>query len=270
MRLLEINYMGQYLKIYWIFFKTNVAIDLTYKLSAIFFLLEGIAHIVFAIVFFDAIYAGTETLAGWSEKEVLVLIGTYILVDAMAWLTFRLKVLIFGYEIRKGTMDFNLTKPVDAQFLSSIGLAATNDLIRFIIAIGIIIFAIYQLDIVITFGGILLYILSICLGLMIYYCFIFLFKLLAFVTVDASGVDSFVFAVVEGGKFPTDIYKGVSSYVFTVFIPFAFMFTFPVKILFNPNNIALVVYSAVFTFILWMTTRVMWKRLVKNYTSASS
>src|SRR5207253_3587284 len=75
----------------------------------------GVGLIVLALV-----YSHTVTLNGWTESELLVILGIQILLGGVIHATIQPNMQRLVDEVRDGKLDFALTKPEDAQVIVSL------------------------------------------------------------------------------------------------------------------------------------------------------
>ena len=86
------------------------------------FAVDGVIEafwIVTALVPLFVVYRMTSTLAGWTFPESLMVIGWFTLLQAILEGAINPSLTAVVDHIRKGTLDFVLLKPADAQFLVS-------------------------------------------------------------------------------------------------------------------------------------------------------
>src|SRR6516165_5351694 len=86
------------------------------------FVVDGLIEafwVVTALIPLFAVFKLTSSLAGWSFGEALMVIGWFTLLQAILEGAINPSLTAVVEHIRKGTLDFVLLKPADAQFLVS-------------------------------------------------------------------------------------------------------------------------------------------------------
>ena len=68
----------------------------------------------------ELVYSHTDELNGWSESELLVVMGIQILLGGVIRTTIQPNMQRLMEEVRDGKLDFALTKPEDSQVLVSV------------------------------------------------------------------------------------------------------------------------------------------------------
>ena len=97
------------------------------------------------IVLIAIIYRNTDSVAGWNKAEMLVLFGTYTIMRGISNTLFYSNLSQLPTFVRKGTMDWILTKPVNSQFYVSLRYLEFSDLGQSVGGIFILIYGIAKL-----------------------------------------------------------------------------------------------------------------------------
>ncbi len=112
--------MVRTLSLFWLFARLSVQNFAAYRVDFLVrFLVSGM-HLGAELLAVWTIFHNTRTLNGWQTEHMLVLVGVYRLVAGgirMSIVPNMRKVLT---DIRDGTLDFVLLKPIDSQVLVSI------------------------------------------------------------------------------------------------------------------------------------------------------
>src|SRR5512136_3327665 len=86
------------------------------------FMVEGAMAffwMAWAVVPLLVVYGHRSSVAGWSFEQALVVVGLFILMKGVLEGAVNPSLASVVEHIRKGTLDFVLLKPADAQFLVS-------------------------------------------------------------------------------------------------------------------------------------------------------
>ena len=73
-----------------------------------------------ALVVLKLVYSHTDELNGWSEPELLVVMGIQILLGGLIKMSIQPNMERLMEEVRDGKLDFALTKPEDSQLFVSV------------------------------------------------------------------------------------------------------------------------------------------------------
>jgi ABC-2 type transport system permease protein len=105
----------RYWKIYRTFFVSSFARELEFRANFIAKVGQNVVWIFFFILILLVIYRNTNSVAGWSRGDAFVLAATCFFMNA-AFSAFFMSLTEIPEQVRRGTLDFVLTKPVDTQF----------------------------------------------------------------------------------------------------------------------------------------------------------
>ena len=94
--------------------------ELQYRANFFVQLLQSRSRSATALVVLALVYSHTTELNGWSESELLVVIGIQILLGGVIRTTIQPNMQRLMEEVRDGKLDFALTKPEDSQVLVSV------------------------------------------------------------------------------------------------------------------------------------------------------
>src|SRR5574342_1215432 len=111
--------MGRYLRLLGVQFRASATVAMQYRLD---FLVEGglaVFWMAWSLAPLLVVFGHRQEVAGWSFPEALVVMGWFVLMKGVLAGAVNPSLAAVVEHIRKGTLDFVLLKPVDAQFLVS-------------------------------------------------------------------------------------------------------------------------------------------------------
>src|SRR4051794_4665823 len=111
--------MSRYFRLLGIQLRTSLLLGLQYRWD---FALEGLLEAfwtITALVPLVVVYQDRRSIAGWSFPEALLVLGWFTVLQAVIEGAINPSVTQVVEHVRKGTLDFVLLKPADAQFLVS-------------------------------------------------------------------------------------------------------------------------------------------------------
>lgn len=261
--------MRRYLRVYKKFFVTSIARELEFRANFFAKIAQNLVWVGFAILVLLVIYRNTDSIAGWGKGGATILLGTTILMNAMSAM-FTMGLMEIPEQVRKGTLDFVVTKPIDSQYWVSLrkfhfeqsGVALAG----FAIVIVGIVLSKAQIAPIDVLGYAVL---TLCAVIIFYSVNMILMTLgIYFVRVENLWVlGDTVLSVV---RFPLDIYPRSLVRFLTFIVPLAFLAYEPSKQLtqgFSPVPLGLGLGWAALLFI---AARVFWRKSLVHYSSASS
>ena len=133
------------------------------------------------------IYEHTDSIAGWSKYEMILLVGTSMLIQRLLMGFFWSSIFEMGRNVRNGNFDFMLAQPGNVMFMASTRKLDPDGLINSVVAAGVVIYAARELDLTPGALQIALYAFMILCGLVIHYSILVLSMSLACLLRDAPG-----------------------------------------------------------------------------------
>lgn len=243
---------------------------LQYRLD---FFTDGVLELfwgVTALVPLLVVFGKRDALAGWSFGEALLVTGWFTLMQAILEGAINPSLTSVVDHIRKGTLDFVLLKPADAQFLVSTAKFEPWRATNLLTAMAIFGYAFHSIGRPPSLTGVLLALLLLGTSTVLLYSLWILTVSAAFFVVKVDNLTYFFSSIFDAARWPSSVFRGVLSIVFTFVIPLALMTTYPAlamldKLSWTTLSIALggASFFALFS-------RAVWLRAIGHYTSASS
>jgi len=231
---------------------------------------EGIVQLALAVFTFLLLYRFTDTVAGWSRAQALLLVGIYRIADGVIGLQIAPNMLAISGYIRRGEMDFLLLRPVSSQFLTSLRTLEPPEAVNALIGLALAIYAgnaagvhwsALNVAAAITFG--------VC-GLIVLYALWFATVTLSFWLVRVDTLDTLFYSLFETARYPVSFFKGLIRALLTFAVPVAFATTFPAQALLGGADLRLLPVGLVLSAGALVATHLFWRYAVRHYSSASS
>jgi ABC-2 type transport system permease protein len=250
--------------------RTSFTLAVQYRFD---FFIEGALALLWlgiTLVPLLVVYARRTTVAGWSYPEALVVVGLFSVLKAIldGAITPSLNHVVDG--IRKGTLDFILLKPADAQFLVSTARFEPWRIVDLLGSLAIVIYALRLLHHVPsaseTLTGCALFLVAI---LLIYSLWILVVSL-SFRVVKVDNLSYLFMSIFDAGRWPIHVFKGALRVLFTVVFPLALMTTYPAQALLGQLSPAHALLAGAGGLLFTGLARLVWLRSLRAYASASS
>tara|TARA_B000000477_G_C6083684_1_gene224364 strand:- start:58 stop:876 length:819 start_codon:yes stop_codon:yes gene_type:complete len=262
---------NRYLTLWLAFFRNTLSRDMEFKLNFIFEMFIDAVYYGSLFLFFQIIFQFTDSLGDFSKDAVIIFLLTVYISDLLY--VFFLGGNVFGIneKVKTGDLDFILLKPMNSQFFISCRYVTTNALISlFILVVLLLRLAYIYHGGVILFENYFIYLISVFLGMFIFYSFEFMISCLSFWFRNFSYAGWLASELIKYSKRPDSIYKNwFRKSLFTIF-PMALISSVPARMLiFGVNYKLLLLQFFIALFFLYLTT-IIWKKGLKLYESASS
>lgn len=262
--------MRPYATLLWLQLRTSMALALQYRAD---FVVEGFVEVfwtVTALVPLFVVFGVRQSVAGWSFGEALMVAGFFTLLQGVLDGVINPSMVLVVEQIRKGTFDFVLLKPKDAQFLVSTARVLPWRSLNVLTALAIFAYGFTRLGrtpSVLDVGAALLLLTA---ALVILYSLWMTSVTLAFWVVKIDNLTFLFGSIFDAARWPISVFRGVLKILFTFVVPLAVMTTFPAEGLLGRSSPASVVFALVAAVIAFTLSRTLWQRALRHYTSASS
>lgn len=262
--------LGYYWRLYTAFVRSSFVREAEFRANFWAKVLVNFIWMSFFVITLKMVYAHTETIAGWTEGEAMLLSTTCYVLDAIIGTLFWFGLSELPTLVRQGTLDFVLFKPVNSLFWVSLRRISLDHL-GGLVGAGVL--GLYSLSLLHQIPGLpyfLLYFVMVGCGVLIYYSFHVMMMTLSiwFVRVENLWVLTDVF--VQIGRFPTDIFDTILRRVFMYIIPIAFLATIPSKALLGKTDLSFLSFAILWALGFFIASQLFWRFALRSYTSASS
>ncbi|MET0387619.1 MAG: ABC-2 family transporter protein [Polyangiales bacterium] len=262
--------MRRYIELLTVQVRASLLLALQYRLD---FFMQGALALFWsatALVPLYALFTIRDGVAGWTGNEMLIVVGFFTAHKGVLASVIQPSLTQAVEHIRKGTLDFLLLKPADAQFMistSKLEPAHAMDVLAGFVIIGWATvragFRPSLLDVALALA------LFLC-GLTILYALWILVISLAFRVVKIDNMSYLFVSLFDAARWPSSVFRGALAFLFTYVIPLALMTTYPAlavlgRVRAHDVGVALAVALG-----LTLTSRFIWTRSIRYYTGASS
>ncbi len=165
-------------------------------------------------------------------------------------------------------MDFLLLKPVDAQFMLSTSKFQLARGVDVLLGFGVVGYAQLQARGVPKWEHVLLCAFVFLCALVILYSLWIMVVSLSFRVVKVDNLSFLIVSIFDAARFPSSVFRGAFSLIFTFIIPLALMTTYPALALLGRIQSAEVATSIGVAVAFWGLSRWMWLRSIQAYTGA--
>ncbi len=262
--------MIRYLRLWRQLVITAFVREAEYRMNFVIGVGEGLAQLALAVISFLLLYRFTDQVAGWSQAEVLMLVGVYRIVEGLINLQIAPNMRAIAGYIRSGEMDFMLLRPISSQFLVSLRMLALPEGVNVLIGLLLVIYAGGAAGVSWSAAGMLAAgAFGLC-GLLMLYALWLCMVTFAFWLVQIDNLDTFFYSLFETARYPVTFFKGLLRALLTFAFPVAFATTFPAQALRGQADLRLMPLGFVLAAGMLLGTHLFWNFAVRHYSSASS
>ena len=244
--------------------------ELAYRATFVVALIQSSVSLIAGLAVLSLVFSHTDRLNGWSAPELLALMGVHVLLGGIITSTIQPNMERLMQDIRRGTLDFLLTKPDDAQLLVSVRDFRPWQTVDIAIGAILIVTGIAQLGRGPGLGGALGFGVALVLGTVLIYCFWLAITTCAFWVIRMDEVHELFEGLYQSGRWPISIYPTWLRIGLTFLVPIGFAVTIPAEALTSRLTIESLILGAGFTVVAFVVTRWFWRRGLRSYSGASA
>ena len=233
-----------YFRVFCTFLRNSLVRDMTFRVNFLIDTVSAISWVFMNLGFYILIFNYTPTIGAgtdWDKYRFFLFVSTTLLISSLMRGLFLSNAVELSEQIRTGTLDFALLKPIDTQFLVSLGRIEWSAIGPFICGILLMVYSLAELGVMPGPLQALLYVFYLLCGVAIYYSLM--------ITLAATSVWlgrnrtllDFWFYITNFSRYPMEIYERgfgfALLYFFTYFIPVLIAVNVPARILAQPFNL---------------------------------
>lgn len=269
--------VGKRITTYWnvlvAYFAFRIKYALEYRTNFALQLFYGPTYVLVLFTILSTAYSHTETLAGWTKPEALILFCVFHLLYTVGAMFFMdgIRNLLWR-DVRTGAIDFLLTKPLNFQFLVSFREPSLNQIL---LLIGILLLFSYQIllypyIISTNIFDLLAFVLSCILGILIFYFALSTYATGAFFFSKAQQIIELFDKLSDFSQYPLPLFPGSLQMLLVTIVPVAFFSYVPSLFILGKGSLLWLAASVIFLIILININQLAWKYALRHYSSASS
>lgn len=261
--------MNRYLRVYGTFIKSSLVRELEFRANFIAKVIKNCLWVGFFLIIILVVYSRTDSVAGWSRSEAIVLAAAVFLSTSI-FETVAYGLLEIPNHVRMGTMDFIVTKPIDPQFYASVRKFSFDHIGRIFAGLLMLGYGVFTAKLSVTPVQWLAYSYLLVCSIMLVYCLMFALMTLGIWFIRIDNIWVLGESVLEISRYPIDIFPVILRKVLTYYVPLAFIATIPTQVLMGKAQPWTYIGAAIWVIIAFVSTRAFWKYSMRHYSSASS
>jgi ABC-2 type transport system permease protein len=257
------------LTVAWTYVRLAVLVEVQYRVNFVVQLFQSALAVGTALAVLALVFGYAGDVGGWSHDELLVVLGLHVLLGGVIQTFVQPNMTRLMTDVREGTLDFALLKPVDTQFLVSSREVNVWQLTDVAVGAGIAglgVARVGQVDAL----GVLAFLAAIGCGAVLVYCTWLSVTVGAFWLVRMDFVVELFEGLYQAGRWPVTIYPGWLRVGLTVLVPLAFAVTVPAEALTGRLTGGALAVAVGFTLTVLGLTRWWWLRGIRRYDGASA
>jgi len=258
--------------------KISLAQEFVYRLNFVVWRVRNVLQFILIYFLWSSVFSDpARQVFGYDRTKILTYIFGILVLRA---LVFSARVVDMAGEISEGKITNYLLKPVNYfRYWASRDAASKLLNLGFATAELIALYLVFKPEIFLQENPFILaaFFLAVTFALILFFCILFLVNMIAFWLPENGWAAQFLFIVIitefaSGGVFPLDIFPSLIQKILYSF-PFPYLLFFPLQVyLGKATGLALIkclVAAGIWTLVLLVIIKAVWRRGVKNYAGIS-
>lgn len=262
--------MSRYVHLFGLFARVSVLNELQYRANFFVQVFTSALGLAVALGGLGVVYSHTDTLKGWTASDLLAILGVYFIVGSAIRTVIQPSMQRLMEDIRTGTLDYALIKPVETQFLISIRQIEIWKLVDLGIGLVLLAIALRRMHVQVTPLNALAFAALLICGVLIVYSFWLMLATVTFWFIKIDNILVIFQTMYEAGRWPVRIYPAWLEVILTFLVPVAFAITVPVEaVTGRMTRSTLLMAVGLMIAMLWASHR-FWRIGIAAYSGASA
>ena len=250
--------------------RVGVLNELQYRANFVIQLLQSLVAIGTGLVVLTLVFDRTDQLDGWTRPQLLVVMGVFTLVGGVVGFVIEPNMGRVMMDVRQGTFDYLLTKPVDSQLLSSVREFRVWRLTDVVLGFGVLAWGVAELDSSVRALDVVGFVAMLLAGSLLVYCLWLGLTSGAFWFVRMEQVQELFTGLYRAGQYPVTVYPTWLRLSLTYLVPIGFAVTVPSQSLTGRLTWERALVGVAFLVLAFALTRWIWRRGTRRYSGASA
>lgn len=257
-------------RVAWLHVRISVMNELQYRANFVIQLIQSLIAVGTGLVVLALIFDRTTDLNGWTRPELLVVMGIYSIVGGFFGFALEPTVARIMGDIREGTFDYVLTKPVDSQLLASVRAFRVWRLTDVAVGIGVATWGLVALPDTPRPAELAGGVVMLLAGFVALYCLGAIIVTGAFWYTNMDMVQDLFTGMYRAGQYPTGVYPRWLRLTLTFLVPIGLAVTTPSQSLTGQLTWPRLLGLLAFVTGLMLVTRLVWRIGTRKYSGASA
>jgi len=258
------------IKLAWTYVRLGVQNEMQYRANFVVAIVQSLLGVAVAIAVLALVYSHTDALNGWSQSELLVVLGVQILLGGVIHASVQPNMERLTQEVQDGKLDFALTKPADSQLMVSLRELRMWQLVDVVSGAVVIAVGVSRLQTSVGLGDALAFVALLLVGASLLYCFWLVLATGSFWVVNMWFLSELFEGIYQVGRWPIGVYPGWLRYSMTYLVPIGFAVTVPAQAMTGRLHWDTVAIAVGFALAVFALARWFWRYGLRRYSGASA
>lgn len=260
----------RYLRLLGVYYRTSIQTDMEYRADFFSRLVASLLGLLTTAGSLAIAFQYAGTIGGWTLGQAMVLLSVYYLMDGVIEMFIAPNMREIMVQVRDGTLDFVLLKPVDSQFACTLRTLNVWRIANVFIGAGLSLFSVYRLSLQVGPAEAGMFAVTLLSGVAVVYSFWLILVTLTFWFVRIDNLEQIIWQAYETGRYPVQIYPNWLRAMLTYLVPVVFIVTVPASALAGRLEPSMAGMALVVGSLLLLGSSLFWRFGLRHYTGASA
>lgn len=260
----------RYVRLFGLFWKISILNELQYRANFFVQIFQSVLSLLVALGGLSIVYSHTDSLKGWESPDLLAILGIYFLIGGFIRTLIQPSMQRLMEDIRTGTLDYAIIKPVETQFLISVREVQVWKITDIGIGFALLAVSLGQMGITVAPADALAFVVLLAAGLLIVYSFWLMLATITFWFIKVDNILVIFETMYEAGRWPVRIYPGWLEAILTFLVPVAFAVTVPVEAVTGRIAGSTILFALALMLFMLTASHWFWRRGIRAYSGASA
>lgn len=222
------------------------------------------------ILVIELLFGYTKSIAGWPKADIYLLSFVWFLFDEIAGFGWE-NIKVFSEKVRLGGLDILLTKPIDSQFIITLGAPKVKKIVE---AAAIIIFYTiifkFRIQVNAQWVHLPMFLILFASGLVVDYSIRLILNIFSIWFISIDNINALWEGFMNMAQYPISIFTKTLKIIFLTFLPIGLLANVPTLALLGEHKLHLLLLSVFCALFFFLIARFFWMFAMKRYSSASS
>lgn len=242
--------------------------EMEYRFNFYLSLIRQVLWLGAFVMFINVIFSRTQSLSGWSQSQVLILLALSRLIEGLMNSVFIYNLMIFPEMIKNGFFDMYLLRPLPAQYFTAFRLFDLSELGNVFGGLALLIYALtHGAAAVSPLSWLMFFVLALC-GIISYYSILIMVASLAFVLESLESFWGINAVLSEPFTIPFDVLPRGARLALTYLLPLGLVVFVPAQTLTGKLSWLTAVAAVFISVVFLLLANLVWRAGLRRYSSA--
>lgn len=257
-------------RIPFLYLRVSVMHEIQYRAHMLLQLMQTTVSMAAGLAGVGVVFSHGNSLNGWTAPELLIVVALFKISFGIIATIVQPSLKLLMEQVRKGTLDFTLLKPVDSQLLASVQRMDPWKLLEVIAGCILLVIAVNHSDTNMSLESVAKAAITFSAGVCAIYSAWIALATLVFWFMRAGELLDIAHSIFDGGRWPVSLYPSWLKYGLTFVIPAGFAVSLPAESILGEASWLQVSIACAYTALSLILTRLLWKFALRHYSGASA